>query len=179
MYLKILTQLIAAAVLVACSDQHSTGAKVVDSSAPSSLPAATEPEFSAAQVERGRALHVKIFDKYPKFNQRTRKAFLWGSVIGPSLAVIPVPSKDWQKLSKEDRDSLGAYAASLVDVVRAFPFEFANIPESAPIAPTIRKNAAAMTSSSWGIMIGAISPDGRDLMVDDVAVRGHFAVRDH
>jgi hypothetical protein len=88
------------------------------------------------------------------------------------MAVISVPTKDWQSLSKEDKDALGAYAASFVDVVRAFPFEFTNFPESSPIASAIPENAAAMTSTSWGIMTGAISPDGHGVMADDFAVRG-------
>ena len=71
-----------------------------------------------------------------------------------------------------ERDRLATYAASLVDAVRSSPFEFTNIPASAPLAPTIRKRAAAMTSSSWGIMVGAISPDGYDIMSDVMAIKG-------
>jgi hypothetical protein len=101
-----------------------------------------------------------------------RNAFLWGALTDQPLAVISVPVKDWQALSKEERESLEAYAASFVDAVRASPFDFTNIPASAPVAPTIRKKAAAMTSSSWGVMTGAISADGRNVMSDVLAVTG-------
>ena len=173
--MKIPIQLIVAVLLVACgkgSDQHSIGMQAVDPLRPTSLPAVSEPKFSAAQVELGRTLHAKILDKYPRLDRSYRKPRLWGSMTSQPVAMIGVPTKDWQKLSKEDKDCLEAYAASLVDEVRASPMEFQEIPESAPIAPMIRENAAAMTSNSWGIMIGAISPDGRDLMADDFAVKG-------
>ena len=67
---------------------------------------------------------------------------------------------------------LGRNDAIGVEAVRASPFSYTNIPASAPLAPTILKKAAAMATSSWGIMAGAISSDGRDIMSDDVVVRG-------
>lgn len=185
MYLKIPIQLIVAILLVACSedgsDQHSMGVQAVDPSPPAAAPALdfgddvnfeTSGIALAAQIKLGRTLHAKILDKYPRLDKSYRKAFLWGGMTSQPMAVISIPTKDWPRLSKEDKDALGAYAASFVDVVRAFPFEFTNFPESSPIASAIRENAAAMTSTSWGIMIGAISPDGRGVMADDFAARG-------
>ncbi|MFG0275175.1 MAG: hypothetical protein ACF8QF_08960 [Phycisphaerales bacterium] len=130
------------------------------------------PSFSVEQVEAGRALHSAILDRHPLIDASYRRASLWGALSNQPLAVIWVPSADWQALSERERAELGGYAASLVDAVRALPLEYSGISASAPTAPIVIERAASMTSESWGIGIGSVSNDGKDILADAVLPRG-------
>ena len=174
MRIRVLYVLVAATALASCGKVDggpgSVGARAERQAVPAPTPA--PPKFSAAQVDAGRALHAQILGRHPGVDQFYKSATLWGATTESPLAVISVPSADWRALSSAEQESLKAYAASCVEAVRASPFSYTNIPASAPLAPTIRQKAAAMTANSWGIMAGAISSDGRDIMSDDVVVKG-------
>lgn len=137
-----------------------------------STPAVIVAKYSAAQIESGRALHSKILSKHPDVDQFYHKAYLFGALTDHPLSVISIPTADWLALSKAERESLEAYAASRVNAVRSSPFDYIKIPASAPVAPMIRKNVSAMTANSWGIMVGSISQDGHGIMSDDFAIKG-------
>lgn len=172
MHVKVPAAFTVLVLLVGCSkdsgDPSSTSANAGDGSHAAPAPA---PKFTADQAKLGQALHAKIFDKYPDVDPYYRKPTLWGIMTEP-LAVIVVPAPDWKALSKDDRHLLSAYSASLVDAVRSSPFDFMGVPESSPLAPDMRKRAATMTTRSWGIMTGEIGEGGRDVMSEEVVVKG-------
>ena len=174
MRIRVHSVLVVATSLASCSkvdgEPGSVGARADRQAVPA--PALAASKFSVVQVEAGRALHALILGRHPGVERFYKRATLWGAMTESPLVIISVPSADWRALSSAEQESLKAYAASCVEAVRASPFSYTNIPASAPLAPTIRQKAAAMTANSWGIMAGAISSDGRDIMSDDVVVRG-------
>jgi len=120
----------------------------------------------------GRTLHTRILDQYPSLDPVYRKASLWGALSDRPLVLVWVPKSDWDSLSTDDRSLLSAYAASQIEVVRASPFDFLDIPRTAPLAPTIRRKARGLGPNDWGIGIGPVSADGRDVLADEIAAEG-------
>jgi hypothetical protein len=113
-----------------------------------------------------------IYDRYPRLDPFYRRVLLYGAGTLEPLAVIHVPEPDWTDLSGDQRDLLGSYVASHVDAVTAQPFAFSDIPEDAPAARLIRLNVARMSTTSWGILVGRLTDDGRDIYSDRMAVTG-------
>lgn len=170
MALKAAAVVMAAIVLVACSNEGGDSSSTAGER--SQAASAPSPKFTAAQAASGKALHAKILDKYPDVDPYYRKASLWAATSDQPLVVIVLPTPDWQALSKAEKHSLGAYAASLVDAVRSSPFDYTGMKAEDPLAPMLREKTAAMTAKSWGIMTGEMGPDGRDVMSDQVVVQG-------
>jgi hypothetical protein len=121
---------------------------------------------------KGKALHSAILDRHPKIDGFYREPSLWGAASPDPLAVITVPESDWATLAPDEIEALKAYASSQVNGVRSAPLAKSGIPATAPGAPLVRQNATLMGASSWGIMVGRISDDGRDILSDRVATRG-------
>lgn len=171
---KLFIALVVMSALVLMIKEESDSSKVQNDNHPvTPAPLSAVSKFSPAQVESGHSLHVQILDKHPNIDQFYHKAYIFGSLTEHPLSVISVPSADWQALSKEERNSLEAYAASWINAIRSAPFNYTKIPASAPIAPMILRNVSRMTINSWGIVVGAISQDGQDIMSDEIVVKGH------
>lgn len=126
----------------------------------------------AELAAKGKALHAAILGRHPKIDAFYREPSLWGATSSDPLAVITIPEPDWSTLAPEEIEALKAYASSQVNGVRSAPLEKSGIPATAPAADLVRRNAAMMGASSWGIMVGRISEDGRDILSDRVAMRG-------
>lgn len=127
---------------------------------------------SKTPSEQGRELHLRILRKHPKIDRFYEKPMLSGELTDNPLVVINVPAKDWASISEKDRDLLCKYVASLVTKVRSSPFSYTTIPENAPIASRVKQNISKMTDRSWGIRVGRISEDGRDIYSDKVVKTG-------
>jgi len=173
---KIFLLVIIAIALVGC-DETERHAESANASRNNRMP--LQPEHvvnsaisAAAQVEAGKILHSRILDRYPQLDTSYRKASLWGALSNQPIALVCVPESDWQSLSKDEQESLGAYAASCVDVVRRSPLKYSGLPSTAPAASAIRGKAAAMTAESWGIMTGMVSTDGVDIAADHISLKG-------
>lgn len=128
----------------------------------------SQQQFSPAEVEAGRFLHKILLDRHSTIDPYYRKPGLSGELTASPLLVIAVPEEDWKSLSPQQQMTLTAYAASFIDAARADPLSYSDTPASAPAAQTIRRNVATMTRQSWGIIVGEISSDGRDIMTDRV-----------
>jgi hypothetical protein len=124
-------------------------------------------------ADKGKLLHASLLGRHAGIDHYYRRPVLWGAATGQPLAVICVPIDDWSGLTADDRGDLKAYAASLVNLVQSDPFTYSGIPASAPAAPLVRRNAAGMTAASWGVLVGKLSPDGRDILSDEIVVRGN------
>jgi len=129
-------------------------------------------ELPGESVTSGKAIHLRVLASYPALHSFYLQPVLWNALRGEPLAVVALPLEQWEHLGGEDRASLQAYAESLVPEVRSAPFRYSTVPESAPVAPTIRQRVARMTAESWGILAGSISADGRDIMVGRIVARG-------
>ncbi len=129
---------------------------------------AQKPAFTTEQVAAGRKLHREILSNYPLLDDYYSNPSIHGALTNRPLATICVPSSDWNSLTETQRKSLKAFASSQIAVVKERPLHYARIPASAPAASTVRSNANKMSSNSWGIIIGSMSDDNRDIMLDDV-----------
>jgi len=139
----------------------------------SSAPAPIISKFSQDQATRGQSLHEKILARYPRVDAYYKKAYLSGALSENPLSVISVPAADWEALSEEKRICLEAYAASRINAIRSSPFDSLTIPSDAPAAPLVRQRVSNMTADSWGVMVGAISVDGRVIQPDNLVIKGH------
>jgi hypothetical protein len=110
--------------------------------------------------------------KYPQLDTSYQRASIWGALSSRPLAVIWVPQTEWEALTQQEREVLRAYASQLVNVVRLSPLEYAGIPRSAPTASLVIQNASRMTPDDWGIGVGEVSNDGRDILADRILVQG-------
>jgi len=125
------------------------------------------------KIEQGKKLHLAILDKHRKIDKFYREPFVNGILTSTPLLCISVPENDWESLPESKKSMLAAYVASLLDNLKSDPFMYYNgVDANAPAAPTALKNIKKMSSESWGIMVGRISPDGRDIMSDRVARSG-------
>lgn len=124
-------------------------------------------------IEKGKAVHLAILSRYKKIDRFYREPFLWGELTGKPLCCISVPEKEWESLDETKKKLLADYVKSLVNKIKANPFKYAKVSPTAPMAAVVRRNIAAMTRDSWGIMVGSITPDGRDMGADRIARSGN------
>jgi hypothetical protein len=129
-------------------------------------------ENPSESIKEGKAIHLEILARHKKIDRFYREPYLWGEATSKPLCCISVPAKDWESLAEKKKELLTRYAASLVKKVKADPFKYAKVSLNAPLASVVRGNVAAMTDDSWGIMVGSISPDGRDIGADRIARSG-------
>lgn len=129
-------------------------------------------ENTSESVKEGKAIHMEILARYKKIDKFYREPYLWGELTSKPLCCISVPEKDWELLTPKKKELLARYAASLVKKIKANPFKYAKVSPTAPLASAVRNNVAAMTDDSWGIMVGSISADGRDIGADRIARAG-------
>ena len=130
------------------------------------------PKAGKTPAEQGKAIHLRILKRHPQIDQFYERPFLYGEATDSPLIVISVPIKDWESISSKERDSLCEYVASLVTQARLSPFSYTEIPQTAPFAPKLRENVSKMTDRSWGILVGQISEDGRDINSDKLLKTG-------
>jgi hypothetical protein len=115
----------------------------------------------------GRSLHLKILRSHPKIDNFYRKPFIHGGLTNNPTCCISVPEQDWRSLSPSEKQALKDYAASLVQRVKSDPAKYAAIP-SDTTASNLKRNVSKMNENSWGIMVGKISQDGRDISSDEI-----------
>jgi len=132
------------------------------------IPCFGTSEDLSQKIKEGRDLHLKILARYKSIEKSYHEPFIHGAATSNPLCCIAVPLKDWESLADEKKQTLAAYAASLVNEVKANPFKYTGINPNAPAAKVIRANVAKMTDNSWGIMAGNITPNGRDITSDKI-----------
>ncbi|MFZ2445749.1 MAG: hypothetical protein WAW37_05290 [Syntrophobacteraceae bacterium] len=130
-------------------------------------------QASQSRIEAGKILHIQILDRHPQIDKFYRRPLLHAGLTDKPLAVICLPVSDWQTLTESERASICAYAANLVAAVKAKPFQYTQMPPTAPAASTLRGKVAKMTNDSYGILAGRISEDGRDILSDEVVRCGN------
>lgn len=141
---------------------------VVCIAAPILINAADQSQSYQNSVEAGNILHKQILDRHPKIGSFYCRPLLYAELTDNPLAAICLPISDWQTLTESERASICAYTSSLVEEVKAQPFKFTQIPPTAPVASMLRGKVARMTKESYGILIGRITDDGRDILSDKV-----------
>lgn len=129
-------------------------------------------ESLSESIKEGRAIHLGILASHKKIDRFYREPYLWGEATSKPLCLISVPANDWESLAEKKKELLARYAASLVKKVKADPFKYAKVSPNTPLSSVVRGNVAVMTDDSWGIMVGSISADGRDIGADWIARSG-------
>jgi hypothetical protein len=125
-----------------------------------------EPEINKSK--QGHDLHLRILASNPRIDKFYRQPFIHGALSNKPVCCISVPVVNWRSLSEPEKQALKNYASSLVNQVKADPFKYSGVAVNAPVAPNVRRNVAAMSNNSWGIIVGKISPDGRDILSDQI-----------
>ena len=120
------------------------------------------------KAKTGQNIHLKILASHPKIDKFYQEPFIYGGFTKAPICCISVPETNWKSLSASDKQALKDYASSLVEKVKSDPFKYARIPSGAPAASNVRHNVSTMSDNSWGIVVGKISPDGRDILVDKI-----------
>lgn len=123
-------------------------------------------------IERGRTLHLKILENFKKIDVFYKEPYLWGELTNKPLCCISVPTSEWEALDEAKKELLTRYAQSFINKIKAEPFKYAKVNPNAPMASAISRNVAAMSENSWGIMVGSISQDGKDINADRIARSG-------
>jgi hypothetical protein len=129
-------------------------------------------ENSSESIEKGKTIHLKLLARHKKIDNFYRGPFLWGELTEKPLCCISVPASDWESLDEGKKELLARYAESLIGRIKADPFRYAKVNRNAPMASAVRRNVAAMSKDSWGIVVGPVSPDGRDIGTDRIARSG-------
>lgn len=129
-------------------------------------------ENSSERIKEGRELHLKILNSHKKIDKSYREPFIHGGLTSNPICCISVPVKDWESLPDSRKQALADYAASLVKKVKADPFKYTGVSANAPAASAVRVNVTKMTDASWGIMVGDVSPDSRDITSDRIVRSG-------
>ena len=119
---------------------------------------------SSSQAVEGKKLHFKIIKKYPSLGSEYREPFISGGFTSNPICLISVPSKEWVKLSNQQKLQIFDYAASLIPEVKANPDKYSGLGPNAPIASKVRQNISRMSNSSWAIDVGDFTNGGRDLL---------------
>ena len=135
-------------------------------------PAFAKPPTASNEEKEGKNLHMQSLSHYPKLDKFYKQPDLYGGLTASPKVTIYIPIVSWEKLTSKDRNLLAIYAANLIKTVRSNPLKYARVPNHAPAASTIKNNAAKMTGSSWQIIAGQFSNDGRDIMTDSTVRSG-------
>lgn len=113
------------------------------------------PNYDHRLASKGRELHARLLNE-----AHVHSFYIDGSLFGAATpeprASICVPAGAWTRLDDDERASLKHYAASLVAPMMGEPLRFAQIPDHAPAAEALRRNAASMTPDSWVIFEGRL-----------------------
>lgn len=121
-----------------------------------------------ADIDRGRKLWLTLLSRHGGLDAFYQQPTLWGAAVRPRC-VIHVVHSDWVSLSTTDRAHLGLYARSQIARVKAAPLQHCSPAGlQGRAADLIRTNAGRMTNADWGIMVGRLSPDGRDILADEI-----------
>ncbi len=129
--------------------------------------------YSKEAIKKGHEIHLGFWVNYPELDSFYKIPDLWGGLTRQPQAAISVPMPAWQEMTDQDRNSLAAYVSSLVPEVKESPLYYGRIPYNAPAADRIKYNAQKyMTPNSWIIFAGAVSEDGRDIMIDKTVMAG-------
>lgn len=137
------------------------------------LPSRSACQEQHGMAKKGKEIHLAILNKHKKVAKVYRDPFVRGALSTKPLLCISVPAGDWAALPENKKDALAAYVASLLGKLKSDPFFYdSGIDPDAPAASIASRNIKSMSSKSWGIMTGRISPDGQDILSDRIAKAG-------
>lgn len=136
------------------------------------MPIIGKCETSSESIKRGRELHLKILARHKKIDKFYKEPYIFGGATANPLCTISVPIKDWESLPNDKKQLLATYAAGSIDQVKKNPYKYARVSPNAPAAAMIAGNVARMSADSWAIMVGSVTPDGKDILSDKTAMSG-------
>lgn len=121
----------------------------------------------------GKALWEDLMSQHPELDPFYKRPVLWGALSPRPLTVIHVVKDDWERLSNEQKTALERYAGTQVKVVQSAPLKHCNVRTSnLNLAMSVTSKAQSMSDRHWGIMVGKITPDGRDITADKIIRSG-------
>lgn len=129
-------------------------------------------EPSTLRVKEGKEVLMKILSRHKRLDKSYRDPYVSGGGTSNPRCCIIVPSTDWKSLPESKKQALADYTASLISKVRANPLKYSGVSPGAPAASFVAGNIAKMTSNSWCIIAGQITPDGKDIGLDYTAKSG-------
>ena len=122
----------------------------------------------ADSISDGKNLHSEIIERYPSLGKEYKEPFVSGGLTSNPICLISFPTKEWNKLSKIQKQSLFDYAKSLISVVKKNPNKYSGVSPNAPIAQRVANNILNMPDSAWGIDVGDFTNGGRDLLSGNI-----------
>ena len=129
-------------------------------------------EKSSTAIVQAQKLHMKTLRKYPLLEEGHEKPLLMGCLTDNPSVVIVLPIVEWNSFSEKEKGLLCKYVASFINDARSNPFSYLDIPQSAPAAKMIRRNALKMTDKSWIIIAGKIRENNKTILFDEYVRRG-------
>lgn len=122
----------------------------------------------ANSISDGKNLHLEIISEYPSLGKEYKEPFISGGLTSNPTCLISVPTKEWEKLTNNQKQQLFDYAKSLISVVKKNPNKYSGVSPNAPLAQRVEKNILQMPDSSWGIDVGDFTNGGRDLLSGNI-----------
>jgi len=122
----------------------------------------------ADSISDGKKLHLKIIGKYPSLGKEYREPFISGGLTSNPICLISVPTKEWNKLSNNQKQQLFDYARSLISVVKKNPNKYSGVSPDAPLAQIVARNILQMQDTSWGVDVGDFTNGGKDLLSGNI-----------
>jgi hypothetical protein len=122
--------------------------------------------LSTEHVQNGDAIYKKLSS-----GLKNNRPILVG-FGAPSVALV-VPEKAWGRLSKAEQIDVTFYAESLISRVRESPYEFVDMPSSAPVYKSAIEYAQNICDDCWEVILG--NPKNGVLSLDTTIVQGDSA----
>ena len=124
---------------------------------------------SSQGINEGKNIFYTILSRYERLNTCYREPYVAGGGTSDPVCCIIVPTRDWNSLSESRKQALSIYTESLINKVKANPIKYSGV---RPVAPFVADNILKMRSNSWCIITGQITPDGKDISIDDTVMSG-------
>ena len=136
------------------------------------LPALVFAQASAESVKEGRETLRKILARHKRLDKSYKDPYVSGSGTSNPQCCIIIPKSNWNSLSEPKKKALADYTSSLISVVKANPIKYSGVSPGAPAASFVAGNISKMSTNSWCIIVGEITPDGKDITLDRTVMSG-------
>ena len=120
----------------------------------------------------GGILHKKILSKYSSIDKFYYEPILAGGISSSPMIHLFMPEGEWQKLPKDKRSCIKAYAMLATISAKNNPLKYSDISSDSPIANKILNNARFITNNSWVIYEGKLTNNGCDIFQGKVVAQG-------
>lgn len=146
--------------------------KTLPTKKPVLIQSSGEPKERKFRAKEGKEVLNKILSRHKRLDKSYLDPYVSGGGTSNPLCCIIVPSSDWKSLPESNKDALADYAASLISKVKANPLQYSGVSPGAPAASFVSGNISKMSSNSWCIFAGQMTPDGKDIGLDYTAKSG-------